>query len=49
VAALAFYGLAGERAATHASGPGGFQVAFLDALHALSPADLTAGARVTRA
>ncbi|MCU0908884.1 MAG: hydroxyethylthiazole kinase [Rhodobacteraceae bacterium] len=49
VAALAFYGLAGERAGTVAQGPGGFQSAFLDALHALSPADLTAGARVSQA
>lgn len=49
VAALAYYGLAGERAAQAAAGPGSFQVAFLDALHALTPADLDAGARVSRA
>lgn len=47
VAALAYYGLAGERAG-NAAGPGGFQVAFLDALCALGPDDLSAGARVTR-
>jgi hydroxyethylthiazole kinase len=49
VAALAFYGLAGERAGNAAQGPGGFQTAFLDALYTLSPGDLTAGARITRA
>jgi len=49
VAALAYYGLAGERAARGANGPGSFQVAFLDALYALSPQDVTAGARVSRA
>ncbi|WP_339948924.1 hydroxyethylthiazole kinase [uncultured Albimonas sp.] len=48
-AALAFYGLAGERAATGAAGPGSFAVAFIDALHALSPADLDAGARIETA
>lgn len=46
VAALAFYGLAGEIAAARAAGPGGFQPAFLDALHAITPDDLTRGARV---
>lgn len=49
VAALAYYGLAGERAARGAKGPGSFQVAFLDALYALSPQEVTAGARVSRA
>jgi hydroxyethylthiazole kinase len=49
VAALAFYGLAGERAAAGAAGPGGFQAGFLDALYALRPEDLTAGAKVSRA
>lgn len=48
VAALAYYGLAGERAGV-AAGPGGFQAAFLDMLYTLTPADLTAAARVTRA
>ncbi len=46
VAALAFYGLAGERAAQHSTGPGSFQPAFLDALHGLTPDDLRLGARV---
>lgn len=49
VAALAYYGLAGERAAQGADGPGSFQVAFLDALYTLSPQEVTAGARVVRA
>lgn len=39
VAALAFYKLAGARAARGAHGPGSFRVAFLDALAALEPAD----------
>ncbi|MFN6979373.1 MAG: hydroxyethylthiazole kinase, partial [Gemmobacter sp.] len=46
VAALACFGLAGERAALAATGPGSFAVAFLDALAALTPEDVTAGARV---
>ncbi|AWB50850.1 hydroxyethylthiazole kinase (plasmid) [Gemmobacter aquarius] len=48
VAALAYYGLAGERAAG-AAGPGSFQVAFLDALYSLTPQEVTAGAKVSRA
>ncbi|EBA06572.1 hydroxyethylthiazole kinase [Sagittula stellata] len=46
VAALAFYGLAGERAANGAKGPGSFQVAFLDALYTLDGHDLARGARI---
>lgn len=49
VAAMAYYGLAGERAAKGAAGPGSFQTAFLDALHALTPDDLRDGARVIAA
>ncbi|HDR29751.1 hydroxyethylthiazole kinase, partial [Rhodovulum sp.] len=49
VAALAFFGLAGERAGAIAAGPGSFQVALLDALAAITPAELTAGARVSEA
>jgi hydroxyethylthiazole kinase len=49
VAAMACYGLAGERAAALAHGPGSFQVAFLDALHALTPDALSRDARVGRA
>jgi len=48
VAALAYFGQAGERAAQGANGPGSFQVAFLDALYTLSPQDVTSGARVSR-
>ncbi len=44
--ALAFFGLAGERAAETAAGPGSFQVALYDALAALEPADLKAAARI---
>ncbi|MGB3405884.1 MAG: hydroxyethylthiazole kinase [Jannaschia sp.] len=49
VAALAYFGLAGEQAAHRATGPGSFAVAFVDALHAVSPDDLTRGARVIAA
>lgn len=49
LAALAYFGLAGERAATQASGPGGFQVAFLDALYTLTAVDLTDSAQVSAA
>jgi hydroxyethylthiazole kinase len=46
VAALAYYGLAGEVAARTAKGPGSFQTAFVDALYTLTPDQVTAGARV---
>lgn len=46
VAALAAYGVAGEVAGRSAHGPGSFQVAFLDALHALAPDALDAAARI---
>ena len=49
VATLAYYGLAGERAAQKADGPGSFQVAFLDALYSLTAQDVTEGAKVSRA
>lgn len=49
VAALVYFGLAGERAAQRAQGPGSFQVAFLDALYSLTPQEVTAGAQVSRA
>lgn len=45
-AALAYYGAAGEMAATDAKGPGSFQVAFLDALHAITPDMLDQMARI---
>jgi hydroxyethylthiazole kinase len=46
---LAYFGLAGEHAARGATGPGSFQTAFLDALAAIGPEDLSRDARVTRA
>jgi hydroxyethylthiazole kinase len=49
VSALAYFGLAGEVAGASASGPGSFQVAFLDALHAITPDDLGARARMAAA
>lgn len=48
VAALAYYGLAGEIAGQSAQGPGSFAVAFLDALATLTPEALSQGAKVTR-
>jgi len=45
-AALACYGLAGEIAASHASGPGTFRSALLDALYNLTPEQISAGVRV---
>jgi hydroxyethylthiazole kinase len=48
-AALAAFGLAGERAADHSSGPASFKVALLDELYRLTPADLVNGARVREA
>ena len=46
VAAHAFFGLAGERAAAMAEGPGSFAAALLDALANVTPDDLAAGARL---
>ncbi len=46
VAALACFGLAGERAAEVVRGPGTFRAALLDELFALAPDDLIAGMRV---
>jgi hydroxyethylthiazole kinase len=43
--ALAFFGLAGERAGMTAAAPGSFQVALLDALYTLSPEALRRGSR----
>lgn len=48
-AALAYYGLAGEVAAQGALGPGSFQPRFLDALAAMDPQALEAGARIEAA
>lgn len=49
VAAMAYYGLAGEQAAATARGPGAFAAAFLDRLYHITPADLTQSAKVTPA
>ena len=49
LAALAYYGLAGEHAAQHAQGPGTFQSAFIDALYTLSADELTTFAKVRQA
>lgn len=46
VAALAYFGLAGERAAPEAKGPASFQTAFIDSLYALTPEEVRAGAKV---
>ncbi|WP_417260780.1 hydroxyethylthiazole kinase [Celeribacter sp.] len=49
VTALAYYGAAGEVAARTARGPGSFQVAFVDALFAMTGEDLDAMARIEAA
>jgi hydroxyethylthiazole kinase len=46
-AALAFFGLAGEKAAADAPEPGSFWVKVLDALYSISPEELERGARIT--
>lgn len=46
VAALVLFAEAGERAARQAEGPGSFGWRFLDALAAVTPADLAGGGRV---
>ncbi|GBC63882.1 hydroxyethylthiazole kinase [Desulfonema ishimotonii] len=47
--ALAFFGLAGEVAAQHASAPGSCMIQLLDALYTVTPEDLKAGARIREA
>ena len=44
-AAMSVMGLSGERAAETARGPGSFQMAFLDELHAITPEELARKAR----
>ncbi len=46
VGAVAFFGLAGERAALQGKGPGTFKTALLDALFTLKPEDIKTGARL---
>ncbi|MBK5941882.1 hydroxyethylthiazole kinase [Halochromatium roseum] len=47
VAALAYYGLAGQQAAQQAQGPGSFAVQFLDALAAMDETTLDREARIS--
>ena len=44
-AALAYFGLAGEKAAENASAPGSYKSALIDALYSITPADLKANAK----
>ncbi len=44
--ALAYFGLAGEKAAERAPGPGTFQIALLDALYGMREEALIAGAKI---
>jgi hydroxyethylthiazole kinase len=46
VAAMAFFGLAGELAVQQAKGPGSFRINLLDALYAMTPEELKAGAKL---
>jgi hydroxyethylthiazole kinase len=48
-AALAFFGLAGQKAAAEAQAPGSFWVKTIDALYAISPGELEAQARIIEA
>ncbi|MCX5907865.1 MAG: hydroxyethylthiazole kinase [Deltaproteobacteria bacterium] len=43
---LAYFGLAGEKAAAKAAGPGSFQIALLDSLSAMTGEELRAGAKI---
>jgi hydroxyethylthiazole kinase len=45
---LAYFGLAGEKAAARTTGPGSFQIALLDALYEMTEEALAAGARIQR-
>jgi hydroxyethylthiazole kinase len=47
-AALAAFGIAGERAASGSRGPASFRTALFDEMAALTPADLAAGARIRK-
>jgi len=44
--ALAFFGLAGKKAGEHASAPGSFMIALLDALYTLTPDELAQEGRI---
>jgi len=43
---LSYFGLAGEKAAAKASGPGSFQIALLDALYGMKEEELRSGAKI---
>ena len=43
---LSYFGLAGEKAAAKALGPGSFQIALLDALYGMKEEELRAGAKI---
>jgi hydroxyethylthiazole kinase len=43
---LSYFGLAGEKAAERAMGPGSFQIALLDALYGMKEEELRAGAKI---
>jgi hydroxyethylthiazole kinase len=45
-AGLSYFGLAGEKAAVRALGPGSFQIALLDALYAIKEEELVEGAKI---
>jgi hydroxyethylthiazole kinase len=45
-AALAAFGIAGEKGAVYARGPGSFRTALFDEMAALKPGDLASGARI---
>jgi hydroxyethylthiazole kinase len=44
--ALAYFGLAGEKAALHAKAPGSYQIALLDALFSIDQEELRRGAKI---
>ncbi len=46
VTALAFFGLAGEKAAKSAKGPGSFMIALQDALYSITSEELHTGCRI---
>jgi hydroxyethylthiazole kinase len=47
-AGLAFFGLAGEKAAARAQSPGSFMIALIDALYEITPEELQAKARLEK-
>jgi hydroxyethylthiazole kinase len=46
--ALAYFGLAGEKGATHSKGPGTFQIALLDALFTINEEQVRKGVRIEK-